>query len=529
MTSRASRAGRAKRGGGSAQTIPIARPKRSFVLLGLLLGSAVLFLLALLVLFLRDVPLGQGYFLIRYSPVADWRLERTMPLVLVVESLVCGAVWTLAHRHLRPHVVTGFVLFVLASLAAAGWIAWAPPEPINQMTFNGTSMSTDGAFVIEAEKGVPLGKYLRDFPETLKKSPHVMGGTRVLSNPPLPTLLAYSVCRRVLGRDEQTEVAHFGWIERLLMEQEDVRPKDALGLGDGIRFSGLWLGVWLVAMWAAFALGRLFLSPAGAAVFATVVMLNPSTVHYSPGKDPGQLLTINLMLWAWFSAWQKRSVTRACLGGVILAIGCTAGLVHIWVALIAVLAVLWESWRDRPAQMSLLRNALAAATGALLVCAAAYVTVGWNIPLTLLSVSRRWTELQATFDLNRRIWYAIGLPIFLLFLSPPVWTLAGLSLRRRQMNFGVRLTLCTAAVMLLIYGPLGVTYELPRLWIAFLPTLTLGLAVASPLLRGRGFHKRVAAALVLIVGVQLLFTAIHWTLLDAREAEFRLMSNRFYD
>jgi hypothetical protein len=528
MTSRASRAGRAKRGG-SAQSITFVRPRTSFLLIALLSGSATFVLLALLALFLSDVPLGQGYFLIRYSPFADWRLERTMPLVLVIASLVCGAVWTLAHRHLRPHVVTGFVLLVLASLAAAAWIAWAPPEPMNQMTFNGTSMSTDGAFVIEAEKGVPLGKYLREFPETLKKTPHVMGGTRVLSNPPLPTVLAYSVSRRQLGRVGPEEQARFGWIERMLMEQADVRQEDALGLGDGLRFSAVWLGVWVLATWAAFALGRLFLSPAGAAVFATVVMFNPSTVHYTPGKDPGQLLTINLMLWAWFSAWQKRCIGRAALGGVVLAIGCTTGLVHIWVALIAALAVLWESWRDRLALTSLFRNALAAAAAVLLVCTAAYITVGWNIPLTLLSVSRRWTELQATFDMNRRVWYAIGLPIFLLFLSPGVWTLAGLSLRRRQMSFGVRLTICTAAVMLLIYGPLGVTYELPRLWIAFLPTLTLGLAVASPLLRGRGFRKRAALAMVLIVGVQLLFTAMHWTLLDAREAEFRLMSNRFYD
>jgi hypothetical protein len=83
--------------------------------------------------------------------------------------------------------------------------------------------------------------------------------------------------------------------------------------------------------------------------------------------------------------------------------------------------------------------------------------------------------------------------------------------------------------MLLIYGPLGVTYELPRLWIAFLPTLTLGFAIASPLLRGRGFHVRAATAMVLIVGAQLVFTALHWTMLDARESETRLISHRFYN
>lgn len=528
MTSRASRAGRARRGGGSAQSITV-RPKRSFTFLALLLGSATVVLLTLFILFLSDVPLGQGYFIIRYSPVADWRLERTMPLVLIVEALVCGGVWTLAHRHLRTYVLTGLVLLVIASVSAAAWIWWAPPRPLNQMAFNGTSMSTDGAFVVEAEKGAPLGKYLRDFPETLKKTPERMGGTRVLSNPPLATVLAYAVCWRTLDQGENYDESQFGWIERILMAQADVRPEDALGLGDGLRFNGALLAVWILATWAAYALGRLFLSPAGAAVFATIVMLSPSTVHYTPGKDPGQLLTINLMLWAWFSAWQQRSVTRAALGGVILAIGCTAGLVHVWVALIAVAAVLWESRRDRSAMRSLLRNALAAGAGVLAVCALAYFAIGWNIPLTLLSVSRRWSELQGTFNMNRRIWYAIGLPIFLLFLSPGVWTLLGLSLRRWRLNFGTRLAACTVAVMLLIYGPLGVTYELPRLWIAFLPTLTLGVAAASPLLRGRGFHKRAAIAMVLIVGVQVVFTALQWTLIDAREAEFRLISSRFYN
>jgi hypothetical protein len=529
MTSRASRAGRARRGGGSAPSITLIQPKRSFVLGAILFGSAALVLLALLVLFLSDVPLGQGYFLVRYSPLAEWRLERTLPLVLVVESLICGAVWTLAHRHLRSYVFAGLVLLVIASVGAAAWIGWGPPKPLNQMTFNGTSLSTDGAFVVEAQKGIPLAPYLREFPETLKRSPKDMGGTRVLSNPPLATVLAYAVCRKDRGPQLAPDAQQFGRLERMLIDNADVRPEDAVGLADGLRLYAALLVGWLLACWPAYALGRLFLSRAGAAVFATLVMFNPSTVHYSPGKDPAQLLTINLMLWAWFSAWQKRSIGRAILGGAMLAIGCTAGLVHIWVAMIAVLAVAWESWRDRRAMMSLLRNALGAAAGGLLVCAIAYFTIGWNIPLTLIAVSRRWTELQHTFNMDRQVWYAIGLPIFLLFLSPGVWALLGLSIRRWRINFGMRLAICTLAVMLLIYGPLGVTYELPRLWIAFLPTLTLGVAIACPLLRGRGFHKRAAVALVLIVGVQVVFTALHWTMLDAREAEFRLISHRFYN
>jgi hypothetical protein len=47
--------------------------------------------------------------------------------------------------------------------------------------------------------------------------------------------------------------------------------------------------------------------------------------------------------------------------------------------------MLWESWGDRAALTSFLRNALAAAAGVALVCAIAYFAIGWNIPLTLLS------------------------------------------------------------------------------------------------------------------------------------------------
>jgi cytochrome b561 len=188
----------------------------------------------------------------------------------------------------------------------------------------------------------------------------------------------------------------------------------------------------------------------------------------------------------------------------------------------------------------LLVNAFAAGVGALAVFSAAYFVLDWNIPRTLVAVSARWGEIQRTFVMNRHTWLFIGLPIFLLFLAPGFWALAGLSLRPRPrrppwrrppwMNFGTRLAICTVAVMSFIYVIMGVTYELPRLWVAFLPTLLLGLAIDRPLLRasGPGQHPRVARALAIIVLVHVAFTAMHWTLLDAREAEFRLSTKRFY-
>ncbi len=153
----------------------------------------------------------------------------------------------------------------------------------------------------------------------------------------------------------------------------------------------------------------------------------------------------------------------------------------------------------------------------------------WNIPRTLLGVSHSWTAIQKTFNMNRAVWYAIGLPMFLLFLSPGFSAMLGIALRRPRFGFGMRLTICTVAVMLIIYGPLGVTYELPRLWIAFLPTLALGLAIDRPLFRGTRPHEKAMLALILIVAVNFAFTASHWTLFDARESEFRLTENRFYE
>jgi hypothetical protein len=499
-------------------------PRRSRALLAWLGGSFVFALLVLLVLRLAGVRLGQGYFATLWSPVTGWRFER-LPVFASVVAMAVASVWTLVNPR-RSYRATGAALAAAAMLGAGVWVWWAPPEPMNQQAFNMSSLSTDGAFVFEAKHlDTSLPEYLRRFPtHTLRRSVDDIGGTRVLSNPPGMTALAYGA-RKAWGRDTDSP----GWIERMLVDELDVEPLHAVDLANQLRMSVVLTAVWVLGGFAAYGLGRVFLSPAGAAVFAALVTFNPCTVHFVPGKDPGQLLTINLMLWAWFAAWRRRSMPLAALGGAILTIGATSGLVHIWVALIASAATIWQSWRDgKGAMRRVLFNAAAAAAGGLALCAIAYLTIGWNIPATLLGVQRRWTELQSTFNMSRPIWYAIGLPIFLLFVAPGVWAMLGLNLRRIRRGFGTRLAICTLAVMALIYGPLGVTYELPRLWVAFLPPLVLGLAIDLPLLRARGTSSRAAVALALIVGVHVAFTALHWTLFDARESENRLMTGRFY-
>jgi hypothetical protein len=245
-------------------------------------------------------------------------------------------------------------------------------------------------------------------------------------------------------------------------------------------------------------------------------------IEFVPGKDPSQLLTINLMLWAWFAGWKRNAWPLYGLAGSLLMVGSTFGLIHLWVALAVWIATCWQQ------RQLLLKPTLAAAGGAIVIMLIAWLALNWNVPLTLWTVARKWSQIQQTFEMSRPIWYLIGLPIFVLFLSPGFWTLLGLSIRRRRLNFGTRLFLCTLIVMLLTYFAIGMTYELPRLWVAFLPPLTLGLAIDFPLLRGRADHRYVARVLMLIVLTQMIYTTFHWTVFDVRETEYRLISKRFY-
>jgi hypothetical protein len=74
---------------------------------------------------------------------------------------------------------------------------------------------------------------------------------------------------------------------------------------------------------------------------------------------------------------------------------------------------------------------------------------------------------------------------------------------------------------MLISDLIGVTYELPRLWVVFLPPLTLGLFIATPLAHVKHDGRALRLAM-LIALIHIAFTAAHWSLLDARESEHRL-------
>ncbi len=475
----------------------------------------------LLILAALDVRLGEGYFAYRYSPLRNQRTIRMFPMLLV-GAVACGAIRQLAGVHRRARQV-GILLLAICALATGIWSWWAPPKPFAQQMFNMTSFSSDGAFVFEAAQFPSLPAYLRGFPKRLEASVEKMGGTRVLSNPPGMTI----VSRWVMDAAHRSGAAPTpDAFERYLISQQEVEPDDAHSIANALRVSFVLSALYVLAAASGYALGRLFLRPAGAAVFAIVLAFNPCTILFVPGKDPAQLLFVNLMLWAFLAAWKRRSVWPAFAAGIVLILGAVMSLVQIWIALITLAAVMWH---DRRRVRAVLRDCAGPfALGAVITCLVVYLATGWNIPLTLWAVSRRWSSLQATFAMNRSTWYLIGLPIFLLFLSPGLWTFAGMKFRRPRLTFGARLAICTVAAMLFIYFIAGLTYELPRLWVAFLSPLTLGLALDWPVLKSRSDRPRAAKVLMAIVLTQIVFTALHWTIFDERETEYRLTTGRFY-
>src|SRR5205823_14499289 len=115
----------------SKDRVPIKPLPRSRTILALLGASFTFTLGAMLVLRALHVPLGQGYFVYRYSPLPETRTLRTFPLLLVA-ALACGAI----HMLIRNRRRAGTSLLLLAMLAAAAWVLWAPPRPLEQHSYN---------------------------------------------------------------------------------------------------------------------------------------------------------------------------------------------------------------------------------------------------------------------------------------------------------------------------------------------------------------------------------------------------------
>ena len=509
---------------------PIVRPRRSQLIFASLILCGTVTLMTLIVLRWTNVPLGQQ-FNYRYSQLAELKtLNGVWPIALLLLPIVLAARWIVEAKARA----LGLSLGMLCILLLAVWTAFAIPRPIRQHSVNLVSPSHDGAFVMEANEIRSLPDYLRRFDQYIHRPVSAMGGTRILANPPGMTILAVAE-RRIfpVSNSWMTPIEHY------LIDKEDVAQDEATFMfGHGLRYGMILLLMWALSAPLAYLLGRQFMAPLGAALFALLVTFNPCTVHFSPGKDAAQLLTINAMLLAWFHGVRRDRMWATALGGALLLVGAICGLIHFWVAVAALAASLWQAWSDGRFTRVVLKHALGATIGFLVLALVIYFASGWNCIATLMATGRLYNKVKNTIGINETLWLFIGLPIFLLFVTPALWTALALNfrngvgdfasrfrkshrrdLRTREANpSGARLLVCVMVSMALSYK-LGVSWELPRVWIAYLPLLLLATMIDVPLFRNG--NRRALTPILIIATVSMLFTAIHWTLLDVRESEYR--------
>jgi hypothetical protein len=369
--------------------------------------------------------------------------------------------------------------------------------------------------------------YLGDFPARAATPTAQMQGTRVTSNPPGATLIA-AVTLGLLDRSPSLRQAMY----RLGSNQE--LPARYAHMVSGSTFFGLaLLLLWLLAApflyWSAGA----FLPPSTAAVFAAVCLFTPATVLFAPGKDSAQLLTVALPLWLWLLAWRSARRWVAPLAGAAFVVSSLVSLVHVWIAALLFAATVLAS---RPGQRwrVFVHLGLPAIGGALVVAAGLFLFARLNLFAGAWAVARAQAEVTRGPGAMPLIWQVLGVPLFLLFAGPALWFI-GLAVPRKRApddvaRFGLFLLVGTLLVMLATVGFTNV--EAPRLWIPFTPLLLLGGGLQLPVFRTPG--RRAAGLLAALVFLQFAASAAHWSLMDARETETRLIDRpdggaRFFD
>ncbi|MFQ5807052.1 MAG: hypothetical protein ACE5I3_11450 [Phycisphaerae bacterium] len=486
-----------------------------------LLALAVLLpLLAAILLFKLNVPLGKpGKFVYLYSPIVSQRLA-ALPSALLLAALLGGGVW-LAFSGRKWRCRAGFFLVTLGCMGGAGWAFFAPPSFRSQHFFNMQSPSHDGAFLTEASYVRRLGvrSYLPHFPRRAQAPPEEMRGTRVLSNPPATTLLAVGVISLMERSPRLTRALH------ALGTDQDLPPEAALLVTVSTGFACALLLPWLLAAPFVYGSGRLFLSPPSALAFALVCLFSPMTLLFSPGKDPAQLLTVALPLWLWLLAWRRRRSWAAALAGGAFVLACLVSLVHVWVATVVCVATFLGTSAEQRGRF-ILRTGLPALCGMLAAIGALALFAGLDFFATAWSVAGSQAQVTRGDNAMPFVWQLLGVPLFVLFAGPALWSVGlWLPLRRlrdAEARFGFYLLLGSVVVMLATVG--FTNLETPRLWIPFTPLLLLGPALQLPAFRQP--TKRLAVLLATLVFLQFSAAAAQWSLMDMREAETRLLQRQ---
>lgn len=507
------------------------RPFRILVLVALAL------IVAIWLLFAAGAPLGvPGRFVYTYSPIIIRRLLE-MPTILIPASILATSVIAAAHHRVTIRRL-GIVLGVAGMAALAVWTLVAPPDPWSQHAFNLQTPSQDGAFLIEAATIENVRDYLRAFPERARKPPAEMKGTRVVSNPPGTTLVAYAV-RAVL-------IA----LPALERQLETQLPDPTLSAPERQRLAWTFsLAVVMTVLWAAalpllYGAARVVLAPPAALTVAICATATPMTVLFTPGKDPAQLFTVAVFLWLWMTAcrpWFRvrepdhpapargpniRSGVAAALAGTALVVGLLLSLVHVWIAAIVALATFAHARRVGAWGRWLGVVGLPCALGLILAMMGLQGLADGNLLEIAAATARAQSGVTRGPDAMPWRWQALGIPLFLLLCGPALWAgwLALLAGRTRGSlaRFGATLSIVTALVLIATVGFTNV--ETPRLWIPFTPLLLLGASLQLPVMRRRSrWHVSI---LTTLVAAQILVSAAQWAMLDVRGAEARLLGEQ---
>jgi hypothetical protein len=531
-----------------------------------LLAVGMLPLAALFALWLADVPIGQPFFLIyRYSP---WWLIRGFGAaqLLLVGGVGLWLVWYAfdpeANRRRRAAAVVGVA--VTYALVVAGLFVMVP-EWQQQHVFNYLSPSHDGAFVLEAsrEEFTSVRAYVsEEYYQRLQRSPKEMRGRRVLSNPAGMTVAFRVVYEALRTRPEfGLELARAAGVDDVESDGQRIQFAAILAYAFGLML------IWGASLPLAYRLCRLGLPPPGAAAIAFACEFNPSTVCFSPGKDPAQVLFVVAILWTALAGYLRGRSWWWAVCGAVLAISLSIGLVTAWIMVIAAGATALHAVIDGDGGTGgvgarvrrwCLRSALPAAGGSLAIWLLFWIGWDWNLIRSTVAVGLRYGEIQLPIITDPFYWTLVGLPMFLLFVGPTFYLLIALrwmpwSRSLRGMSpigtspetqgsgassgvprYGTIATTCLGRYLLIMTALVLVyTYffannsETPRLWMPFIPPLLVGLAWRQPVLSVRSQVVRRLCVLLMIL--QFGGTMLHWSMMDVRESEYRLSTGRLWD
>ena len=250
-----------------------------------------------------------------------------------------------------------------------------------------------------------------------------------------------------------------------------------------------------------------------------------------------QLLTVLCVAYFWIAGVIRRSEIRAFLSGAATVVGLAIGLIHAWILFVVIAATgIYAVRSSHVESRRWLRCVIACAVGIASTVLLMYLVLDWNILLTTYRVGVRYGQIQLPIVTDPLYWTFLGLPLFLLFAGPCLW-IELLAIRAKiadsTARFGAIMLGCAAVVMTYSYF-FANNSETVRLWIPFVPFLPIGFALRrsafraspSPSPSERSTNESIPT---ILLTVQLSVTLAMWTLMDMRESEWRLITERMWN